>query len=82
MYMKRHLMTAPTSKSSAIDYQKPLAHQHPMNPHSDTNIILPDVLTINASDSTGEAGIVADIGTISALRGRPLAAMTSIISQD
>lgn len=44
--------------------------------------ILPDVLTINASDSTGEAGIVADIGTISALRGRPLAAMTSIISQD
>lgn len=53
-----------------------------MNPHNDTNIILPDVLSINASDSTGEAGIVADIGTISALRGRPLAAMTSIISQD
>ena len=53
-----------------------------MNPSSDTNIILPDVLTINASDSTGEAGIVADIGTISALRGRPLAAMTSIISLD
>jgi hydroxymethylpyrimidine/phosphomethylpyrimidine kinase len=44
--------------------------------------ILPSVLSINASDSTGEAGIVADIGTISALRGRPLAAMTSIISQE
>lgn len=52
-----------------------------MNPHNNTNIILPDVLSINASDSTGEAGIVADIGTISALRGRPLATMTSIISQ-
>ena len=51
-----------------------------MNPHNNTNIILPDVLSINASDSTGEAGIVADIGTISALRGRPLATMTSIIS--
>lgn len=53
-----------------------------MNKAKESNILLPDVLTINASDSTGEAGIVADIGTISALRGRPLAAMTSIISQD
>ena len=44
--------------------------------------ILPSVLSINASDSTGEAGIVADIGTISALRARPLATMTSIISQE
>lgn len=44
--------------------------------------ILPSVLSINASDSTGEAGIVADIGTISALRAQPLATMTSIISQE
>lgn len=52
-----------------------------MNKAKETSILLlPDVLTINASDSTGEAGIVADIGTISALRGRPLAAMTSVIS--
>lgn len=48
-----------------------------MSKDNNTNIILPDVLSINASDSTGEAGIVADIGTISALRGRPLATMTS-----
>ena len=75
-------MTASTSKSSAIDYQKSLAHYSPMNPSNDTNIILSDVLSINASNSTGEVGIVADIGTISALRGRPLATMTSIISQD
>lgn len=53
-----------------------------MSKDNNNNIILPDVPSINASDSTGEAGIVADIGTISALRGRPLATMTSIISQD
>ena len=58
------------------------SHPYDMSKDNNTNIILPDVLSINASDSTGEAGIVADIGTISALRGRPLATMTSIISQD
>ena len=48
-----------------------------MSKDNNTNIILPDVLSINASDSTVEAGIVADIGAeqiYSALqKARPLA---------
>ena len=39
----------------------------------------PPVLTITGSDSTGEAGIGADIRTISALGGRALMAITSVM---
>ena len=39
----------------------------------------PSVLTITGSDSTGEAGIGADIRTISALGGRALVAITSVV---
>jgi hydroxymethylpyrimidine/phosphomethylpyrimidine kinase len=46
--------------------------------HNNNNIIL----TVTGSDSTGAAGVQADIRTIAALGGRPVSALTSITVQN